>query len=108
MNESGIKNAALRPGGCREKLDSIKDNKEFVLTAMGGLYVRDLEIPHVGGSLASLDGDELKGDDMVLFPMPASYFSRDPLAVVGKGRYHEPHVLESAQSRGNLLRNGAA
>lgn len=45
---------------------------------MGGLYVRDLEIPHVGGSLASLDGDELKGDDMVLFPMPASYFSRDP------------------------------
>ena len=32
-----------------------------------------------------MDGDELKGDDMVLFPMPASYFSRDPLAVVGKG-----------------------
>ena len=46
--------------------------------------MRDLEI-RIGGSLASLDGDELKGDDMVLFPMPASYFSRDPLAVVGKG-----------------------
>ena len=107
MDESGIKNAALRQAVV-EKLDSIKDNKEFVLTAMGGLYVRDLEIPHVGGSLASLDGDELKGDDMVLFPMPASYFSRDPPGCRGQGRYHEPHVLESAQSRSNLLRNGAA
>ena len=84
MGESGISNAALRQAVV-EKLDSIKDNKEFVLAAMGGLYVRDLEIPKVGGSLASMDGEELKADDMVLFPMPASYFSRDPLAVVGKG-----------------------
>ena len=35
------------------------------------------EIPKVGGSLASMDGEELKADDMVLFPMPASYFSRN-------------------------------
>ena len=82
--EAKIENLALRQAVV-EKLDSIKDNKEFVLTAMGGLYVRDLEIPHVGGSLAAMDSDELKPDEMVLFPMPASYFSRDPIAVVGKG-----------------------
>lgn len=82
--EAKIENLALRQAVV-EKLDSIKDNKEFVLTAMGGLYVRDLEIPHVSGSLASMDSDELKPDEMVLFPMPASYFSRDPIAVVGKG-----------------------
>ncbi len=64
--EAKIENLALRQAVV-EKLDFIKD-KEFVLTAMGGLYVRDLEIPHVGGSLAAMDSDELKPDEIGLVP----------------------------------------
>ena len=84
LAESNIKSTALRQA-VQEKLSSIKDNKEFVLAAMGGLYYRDLEIPHTARTLSMMNNEDVKPDEMVLFPMPSSYFSRDPLAVVGHG-----------------------
>lgn len=68
----------------RERLDAVNDNYEFVLTAMGGLYLKDLDLPR-GGSLAIMDSDAIAPDEPLLFPMPSSYFSRDPLASVGHG-----------------------
>ncbi len=32
-----------------------------------------------------MDNEDAKPDDLVLKPLPSSYFSRDPLASVGKG-----------------------
>ena len=83
LDEANIANAALR-AAVKERLDSIEDNYEFVLAAMGGYYFRDLDVPRTG-SLALLDSEDAKPDDIVVCPLPSSYFSRDPLAVVGRG-----------------------
>ena len=83
LGEANIANAALRTA-VKERLDSIEDNYEFVLAAMGGYHFRDLDVPRTG-SLALLDSEDAKPDDIVVCPLPSSYFSRDPLAVVGRG-----------------------
>lgn len=83
LAESNITNPAIAQA-VRERLDAVNDNYEFVLTAMGGLYLKDLDLPR-GGSLAIMDSDAIAPDEPLLFPMPSSYFSRDPLASVGHG-----------------------
>ena len=82
--ESGISNPVLVQA-VREKLDAIDDSYQLVLDAMGGYRYRDLELPKTDRSLVMLDGDDFKSEDLVLKPLPSSYFSRDPLASVGHG-----------------------
>ena len=84
MAESGIVNPMLEQA-VREKLDAISDSYQFVLEAMGGYRYRDLELPRVSTMLSMMDNEDAKPDDLVLKPLPSSYFSRDPLASVGKG-----------------------
>ena len=84
MAESGIVNPMLEQA-VREKLDAISDSYQFVLEAMGGYRYRDLELPRVSTTLSMMDNEDAKPDDLVLKPLPSSYFSRDPLASVGKG-----------------------
>lgn len=84
LEESNCKNPALLEA-CREYLNAVEDNKEFVLACMAGIYYRDLEIPATATTLAMADNDQAAPDDMVIYPMPASYFSRDPLATIGHG-----------------------
>ena len=84
ISEANIANPTLE-AVVREKLSSIKDNYEFVLACMGGLYYRDLDIPATSASLSILDSEDAKPEDLVVYPLPSSYFSRDPLAVVGHG-----------------------
>lgn len=84
MEECNVKNVSLKKA-VREKLDSIADNYEFVLTAMGGLRYGELDLPSTIGSLSMIDSEGVHPDDLVLYPLPSSYFTRDPLAVVGHG-----------------------
>ena len=84
MAESGTVNPMLEQA-VREKLDAISDSYQFVLEAMGGYRYRDLELPRVSTTLSMMDNEDAKPDDLVLKPLPSSYFSRDPLASVGKG-----------------------
>ena len=84
MAEANVTNTVLN-GLVREKLGSIKDNYKFVLACMGGLYYRDLDIPHTASSLSMIESEDAKPADLVVYPLPSSYFSRDPLAVVGRG-----------------------
>ncbi len=84
MAESGIVNPMLEQA-VREKLDAISDSYQFVLEAMGGYRYRDLGLPRVSTTFSMMDNEDAKPDDLVLKPLPSSYFSRDPLASVGKG-----------------------
>ena len=84
MEECNVKNAVLKQA-VREKLDAIAENYEFVLAAMGGLRFGELDLPHTLGSLSMLDNEGFGRDDLVLYPLPSSYFTRDPLATVGHG-----------------------
>ena len=73
------------PRVVREKLDSIKDNLEFVQKTMAGLTKAEIEMPLVSSTtLDSLVNTESESD-LIIDPMPNLYFTRDPFAVVGNG-----------------------
>ena len=52
---------------------------------MAGFYVRDLELPKGLKTLALLEGGETSPVSLVMKPLPAAYFTRDPMASVGHG-----------------------
>ena len=82
--EAGIKGQEM-PRVVREKLDSIKDNLEFVQKTMAGLTKAEIEMPLVSSTtLDSLVNTESESD-LIIDPMPNLYFTRDPFAVVGNG-----------------------
>ena len=82
--EAGIKGQDM-PKVVREKLDSIKDNLEFVQKTMAGLTKAEVELPSVSSTtLDSLVNTESESD-LIIDPMPNLYFTRDPFAVVGNG-----------------------
>lgn len=82
--EAGIKGKEM-PRVVREKLDSIKDNLEFVQKTMAGLTKAEIEMPHVSSvTLDSMVNTESESD-LIIDPMPNLYFTRDPFAVVGNG-----------------------
>ena len=69
----------------RAKLESIEDNAAFVQKALLGMRLHELELANGPKTLARLDGDGLAPDDLVVYPMPSSYFSRDPIASISNG-----------------------
>ena len=82
--EAGIKGQEM-PKVVREKLDSIKDNLEFVQKTMAGLTKAEVELPLVSSTtLDSLVNTESESD-LIIDPMPNLYFTRDPFAVIGNG-----------------------
>lgn len=82
--EAGIKGQEM-PKVVREKLDSIKDNLEFVQKTMAGLTKAEVELPLVSSTtLDSLVNTESESD-LIIDPMPNLYFTRDPFATVGEG-----------------------
>ena len=82
--EAGIKGQEM-PRVVREKLDSIKDNLEFVKKTMAGLTKAEIEMPLTASttldSLVNTDSES----DLIIDPMPNLYFTRDPFAVIGNG-----------------------
>ena len=82
--EAGIKGQEM-PRVVREKLDSIKDNLEFVQKTMAGLTKAEIEMPLTASttldSLVNTDSES----DLIIDPMPNLYFTRDPFAVIGNG-----------------------
>lgn len=69
----------------REKLDAITDNRALVAKALAGMRLKELDIVSGPRSLARLDADGLSLDAFVVYSMPSSYFSRDPIASIGNG-----------------------
>lgn len=84
LSESGVASPYLL-AAIREKLESTKDNRELVETAMAGLYPRDIELPKGVRTLAMLEGADISPANLVFNPVPAAYFTRDPMASVGHG-----------------------
>ena len=53
--------------------------------ALAGMRVNELDLATGPLTLSRLEGDGLAFDDFVVFSMPSSYFSRDPIASIGTG-----------------------
>ena len=84
LAEAGIK-GQLFPGVVREKLDSIKDNLEFVKKTMAGLTKAEVELPLTSSTTLDSLVNKDSESDLIIDPMPNLYFTRDPFAVVGNG-----------------------
>ena len=82
--EAGIKGKDM-PKVVREKLDSIKDNLEFVQKTMAGLTKAEIEMPLVSSTTLDSMVNTESESDLIIDPMPNLYFTRDPFAVIGNG-----------------------
>ena len=84
MAQAPIPDPALVPL-VREKLDAIESNRELVAKALAGMRLHELDLASGPRTLSRLEGDGLAPDDFVVYSMPSSYFSRDPIASIGTG-----------------------
>lgn len=84
LRESGVSSPYLLQAA-REKLEAAPTERALIEEAMAGYYLRDLELPKGAKTLAMLEGVETTPTSLVLKPLPAAYFTRDPMASVGHG-----------------------
>ncbi len=85
LSEANIKGERVMQAA-KERLESIKDNYEFVCKTMAGFTRAELELPALfKNSLESYLGSTEERDPLAVHPLPNLYFSRDPFATVGNG-----------------------
>ena len=89
IDESGLKGHHARKI-VRDYMVDLKQTqgtKAFVDKSIAGLRRNEVELPSIGsGSLSELVGaDQDSESDLLVDPMPNTYFTRDPFAVVGHG-----------------------
>ncbi len=63
----------------------LEGNRELVAKALAGMRLHELDLASGPRTLSRLEGDGLAPDDFVVYSMPSSYFSRDPIASIGTG-----------------------
>ncbi len=86
LKESGLRGKTATKV-VKEYMDSIADTKAFVDKSIAGIRRDEVALPALhGGSLAELVGvDKDSETDLLVDPMPNTYFTRDPFAIVGHG-----------------------
>ncbi len=84
--ESGVHGSSAQRY-VKEFMDSIEDTQAFIDKSIAGIRRTEIDVPAVAGAgLAGLVGTAIDTEtDLLVDPMPNTYFTRDPFAVVGKG-----------------------
>ena len=101
LDESGLRGHNTR-AAVKEFMDSITDTQTFVEKCIAGIRKNELDIPHASGSLSSIVDDQDAVTDLLIDPMPNTYFTRDPFAIVGKG-VNLNHMYSVTRNRETLL-----
>ena len=101
LDESGLRGHNTR-AAVKEFMDSITDTQAFVEKCIAGIRKNELDIPHGSGSLSSIVDDQDAVTDLLIDPMPNTYFTRDPFAIVGKG-VNLNHMYSVTRNRETLL-----
>lgn len=103
LDESGLKGKEAR-AAVKEYMDSIKDTKAFVDKCIAGLRKDEIDLPvRSSSTLSELVGADQDGEtDLLVDPMPNTYFTRDPFAVVGRG-VNLNHMFSVTRNRETLL-----
>ncbi|SEH58608.1 MULTISPECIES: arginine deiminase [Atopobiaceae] len=84
LDESGLRGHSTR-AAVKEFMDSIEDTQAFVEKCIAGIRKNEIDLPHSNGSLSAIVDDQDAVTDLLIDPMPNTYFTRDPFAIVGKG-----------------------
>ena len=86
LQESGLQGRQVQ-AAVKEFLYSIRDTQAFVEKTIAGIRKNEIDLPKVSSvTLAELVGyDQDSETDLLIDPMPNTYFTRDPFAIVGHG-----------------------
>ena len=84
LQESGLQGRQVQ-AAVKEFLYSIRDTQTFVEKTIAGIRKNEIDLPHSNGSLSAIVDDQDAVTDLLIDPMPNTYFTRDPFAIVGKG-----------------------
>ena len=101
LDESGLRGHNTR-AAVKEYMDSIEDTQKFVEKCIAGIRKNEIDVPHGVGSLSALVDDQDAVTDLLIDPMPNTYFTRDPFAVVGRG-VNLNHMFSVTRNRETLL-----
>ena len=103
LQESGLRGARML-AVVREYLSSFADTQRFVEKTIAGLRKNELDLPSRSSMLlTNLVGQNQDGEtDLLVYPMPNAYFTRDPFAIVGEGVMLN-HMYTVTRNRETLL-----
>lgn len=103
LDESGLRGHNTR-AVVKEFMDSIEDTQTFVEKCIAGIRKNELQLPMASSSvLADLVGNDHDVEtDLLIDPMPNTYFTRDPFAIVGRG-VNLNHMFSVTRNRETLL-----
>lgn len=103
LDESGLRGHNTR-AVVKEFMDSIEDTQAFVEKCIAGIRKNELQLPMASSSvLADLVGNDHDVEtDLLIDPMPNTYFTRDPFAIVGHG-VNLNHMFSVTRNRETLL-----
>lgn len=103
LDESGLQGHHTR-AAVKEYLDAIEDTQTFVEKCIAGIRKDEIDLPTRSSSLlADLVGVELDSEtDLLIDPMPNTYFTRDPFAIVGRG-VNLNHMYSVTRNRETLF-----
>lgn len=103
LDESGLRGHNTR-AVVKEFMDSIEDTQAFVEKCIAGIRKNELDLPTNSSSLLQdLVGFDQDGEtDLLIDPMPNTYFTRDPFAIVGRG-VNLNHMYSVTRNRETLF-----
>ena len=103
LQESGLRGKNML-AAVKEYMYSIRDTKEFVDKTIAGLRKNEIDLPSASSTLLTdlVGQDQDTETDLLIDPMPNTYFTRDPFAVVGKGVMLH-HMYSVTRNRETLL-----
>lgn len=86
LDESGLAGTHTR-SAVKEFMDSITDTQEFVEKCIAGIRKTEIDLPTNSSSLLAdvVSSDKESESALLIDPMPNTYFTRDPFAIVGIG-----------------------
>ena len=86
IQESGVTGRYVQ-AAIKEFMYDIRDTQQFVEKSIAGIRKAEIDLPHAASTrLSELVGyDKDTETDLLVDPMPNTYFTRDPFAVVGRG-----------------------
>lgn len=102
LDESGLRGTHTR-AVVKEFMDSIEDTQTFVEKTIAGIRKNELELPTRSSNLLSdlVGADQDSESDLLIDPMPNTYFTRDPFAIVGHG-VNLNHMFSVTRNRETL------
>ena len=103
LQESGLRGKRMM-AAVKEYMYSITDTQQFVEKTIAGLHKNEIDMPLSANTLLTdlVSADKDTESDLLIDPIPNTYFTRDPFAICGHGVILN-HMYSVTRNRETLL-----